>query len=159
MERERARWGCDSKRKGLCWGVAFSTMLGYPVRVWLEKVLRQDGTHTHTHTHTHTVYGTCRGTNAKKAARHSQVWSVWVCVRFAYLQLSCCLCCVCLPGAYQALGVWQRQQQQTSSYTNMRAHIILRYRECGSVCRMQQDGRFISTKMTFCSKPSSFQGI
>lgn len=28
----------------------------------------------------------------------------WVCVWFSYLLHSCCLCCVCLASAYQALG-------------------------------------------------------
>lgn len=59
--REKERWWCDSKRKGLCWGVALSTMLGYTARMWLENTQRQ--------TDRHTVHDRWRGTHTKTKYR------------------------------------------------------------------------------------------
>lgn len=63
--------------------------------------------------HTYTVNDSCRGSHTESTEwnRPCLVMSIvkygqyWVSVQSAYLLLSCCLWCVCLANAYQALGV------------------------------------------------------
>ncbi len=97
-------------------------------------------THTHTHTRkqTHTLCDTCRGTHTPSAkwnrpylvmsiVKHSQYQ---VCVWSAYLLLSCCLWCICLASAYQALG-YNNHSSKHQLHKHTHRYTILRYLDQG----------------------------
>lgn len=135
-DRKKERWWCDSNRKGLCWRVAFSTILGYPVRVWPEK--HRDKMDRHRHT----GCMICAEANA-----HAHIKKYWmkeapfgegnsmVSIECVHDWLIYCSHVACVVFVWPVLiGPWGMTTTAANiSYTNMGAHIILRYLECGLV--------------------------
>lgn len=121
---EGERWWCDSKRKALCWGVAFSTMHGYTMRLWMKKTQRQGGytqTHTIWHVETHT-HQKCTETWILFGEGNSEVWPV-LSVCLIRLSTALMLPVLCLFGqCLSAPAVWQRQQQTAATQTRTHTH-------------------------------------